>query len=156
MVSLNQLFAPTANSIQNLVAFSRSIGVFKTCFFICDAKSAVSIKNVKLNYKFCHLIVYLNSIRQCGKTSTAILAKDLFLSNFSSHFSLFSSSLLCSLHLSPGAVPHSNQVSTFTHAHSFWKESGFRWCTLLAPPAVLTLVCRTPPPQPHLLALKRS
>ena len=156
MVSLNQFFALTANSIQNLVAFSRSIGVFKTCIFICDAESAVSIKNVKLNYKFCHLIEYLNSIRQCCKTSnqhsgTRFISLKFFLQFLALQF------------LSPMFPPSlprscSTQQSGF-HLHA---------CTLLFKRVWVSVVHspRTPncahtclsntPPRPHLLALKRS
>ena len=130
MVSLNQFFALTANSIQNLVAFSRSIGVFKTCIFICDAKSAVSIKMLNwiiiLAISPCSVLCISVSLYLCILIQLANVAKPQLPSRhkiyFPHFFSLIPRSSVPLLYFPP-SLPRScsTQQSGF-HLHA---------CTLL-------------------------
>ena len=155
MVSLNQLFAPTANSIQNLVAFSRSIGVFKTCFFICDAKSAVSIKMLNCIISFatssCILIQLDNVAKPRAPSQHKIYFHQIFplISRSSVPLSYVPS-------ISPQELFHTAIRFPPSRMHTpFEKSLGFGGALSSHPQLCSHLSVEHPPP-PHLLALKRS
>ena len=112
MVSLNWLFALAANSIQNLDAFSLSIGVFKTCIFICAAKSAVSIKMLNWIIIFASSSCILIQLNNVSKPRPPPSSPKIYFLNFSPM-------LLSSLLYIPSPLPRScsTQQSGF-HLHA--------------------------------------